>query len=374
MVMRVPIRVLYVLGTAGVGGVETFVRGIAGTINRERFEISVCVVGCEGELSSELRQKGVPVMCLGSDHFGLQAMCRFHVWVQNCRPHVLHANVGGRRIRWLARGAGCRKIICHCHGPSDDLAESVRCSDPRVRSTLNNAYGVSSDLVLACSGWLGSRLSSIVPNLSRRIRVLHYGVNAEAIPCGETARMRIRKQLGVPSHVLVLGFVGRFVPQKGIGELRRVAAAWLEREPQGRFLAIGDGPLRSMLDDLRGSYTDRVYLAGARSDATTLLAAMDVMVLTSKWEAFGIVNLEAMAAGIPLVAFDIDGVHEAIGHGRTGVLVAPGDVDAMGASVDALMRSPLERTAVGEAGRSTVQQEFSLRKMVDVLGAIYERL
>lgn len=372
--VRRPVSVAHVLGAAGVGGVETFVRGVAHGIDRERFSLSVCAIGRDGALGDHLRALDVPFVCLDDPGLGPRAMVRLHAWMRAQRPDIVHTSVGGRRIRWLAKNTvGC-SVLCHVHGPPDEMAEAVQRRAPGLRRRLWNAFGWGSDLILTCSDWLRSVVHEILPELEDRLHSLPNGIELPTDGDRAASKIRSREILGVPAGIPVLGFLGRMVPQKGILELSQVARDWLENTPDGRFVAVGAGPLFPLLESLQGEFGDRMVLPGERPDAAALVPAFDLMVVTSRWEAFGIVNLEAMASGVPVVAFDVDGVSEVVTHGQTGVLIPNRDVGEMSGWVRDLMRSPERRTSMGELGRRRVIERFSLQRMITTLSGFYGTL
>src|SRR5437660_1280563 len=114
------IRVLLLLGTARAGGVETFVLELARHIDRRRFDLSVCIIGSNGPIVDALRTAGASVYVLGAQkRFWRRALSYFlYVWAG--RFDIVHANIGGRLPRYLARFAGCRVVITHVHGPADE--------------------------------------------------------------------------------------------------------------------------------------------------------------------------------------------------------------------------------------------------------------
>jgi type III pantothenate kinase len=104
------------------------------------------------------------------------------------------------------------------------------------------------------------------------------------------------------------------------------------------------------------------------------MQAFDVLIVPSEWEAFGIVSIEAQAAGVPVVAFDVDGLRESLSDGVTGVLVPHRDTLAMAEAVAELLADPARRTAMGAAGVQLVAERFSAEGMVSQLAQIYGRL
>jgi glycosyltransferase involved in cell wall biosynthesis len=184
-----------------------------------------------------------------------------------------------------------------------------------------------------------------------------------------------RRTLGLDSEDLVIGTVGRLVAVKNQAMLLEALA--LVRAQGVRFKAVlaGEGPL---LDDLQAQaarlgLSDRVLLAGNRRDVPDMLAAYDVFVLSSLSEGLSNVILEAMAAGLPVVATDVGGAGELVQPDRTGILVSSNDAEAMAAALLKLVRSPETRLAMGGAARASAEH-FSLDAMIRQYERVYLEL
>ena len=143
--------------------------------------------------------------------------------------------------------------------------------------------------------------------------------------------------------------------------------------PEAHFVIAGDGPLRQELvalaEDL--GLRDRVHFLGFRSDASALMGSLDVLVVPSLTEGSPLVTLEAMAAGVPVVASAVGGIPDQVRHGKEGLLVPPGDTGAMGDAIVALLRDPARARSLGEAGRRRATSEFSHAAMVRRIEDVY---
>jgi glycosyltransferase involved in cell wall biosynthesis len=139
---------------------------------------------------------------------------------------------------------------------------------------------------------------------------------------------------------------------------------------------IGDGPLEAEVRSLAGrlGLDGRVRIAGYMSDPAPVLASASVFALSSRSEGFPRSVLEAMRAGLPVAVSDVGGVREAVEHGKTGLLVPPGDPSALAAALGRLLSAPELRDRMGAAGRAAFESQFRLETMVDRTALLYERV
>jgi len=204
-----------------------------------------------------------------------------------------------------------------------------------------------------------------------RVRVIPNGVDPARFEGAVQDGLRAR--LGVPGPMAL--YVGRLAANKGLPTLLE---AWAKVPPEATLLVAGEGHLHAELGkQARDLGLDgRVRLLGRVDDATLLqaYAACDLFVLPSEYEAFGIVLLEAMAAGKPVVAARAGGVPEVVAEGATGLLVPVGDAPRLAEAVQALLADPVRARAMGEAGRRRVHQGFTWDAVVGQVEALYREL
>lgn len=171
---------------------------------------------------------------------------------------------------------------------------------------------------------------------------------------------------GVPRIVMV----ARFAPQKNQQQL---LSALAEVELPFKLTFVGDGPTRLAAEQLAGELglTPRVEFLGVRRDTEQILAASELFVLATNWEGFPITILEAMRAGLPVIATDVDGVREAVLDGQTGCLVPRGDTQALREKLILLLSDARLRGKLGAAGRSIYEREFTRPVMLDKIADVY---
>ncbi len=189
-------------------------------------------------------------------------------------------------------------------------------------------------------------------------------------------RRAARAALGLEPDRLVLLTIGRLTVMKGQRYLLDAVPDLARRFPDLAVVVLGSGhlheQLRAQADGL--GIGDRVYLPGHRTDARMLLDAADVFVLPSRHEGMPLVLLEAMDAGLPVVATRVIGSEEVVADGVTGLLVPPGDPAALGAALSRLLADPILREQYGRAGRQRYRQCFTSARMADDTAAVYQRV
>ncbi len=189
-----------------------------------------------------------------------------------------------------------------------------------------------------------------------RVRIIPNGVSVD--------RFTPRELSGRPVTTILT--VANLRAEKAHEVLLAAAAELRPRHPHLRFLIAGDGPRAHELRALAGSLgvDAQVTFLGHREDVPALLAAADVFVLPSRSEAFPNSAIEAMAAGLPLVASRAGGLLDLVDDGRTGLLVPPDDHGALAAALESLMLSPARAAALGAAAREEVSRRYSFDRMV----------
>jgi glycosyltransferase involved in cell wall biosynthesis len=170
----------------------------------------------------------------------------------------------------------------------------------------------------------------------------------------------------------IIGSLGRLEPTKGFDVLLRALPAI----PEATLVLVGEGSDRGALEELADALGvgERVVFAGWSEDARRQLTTFDVFALPSRFEASPLSVLEAMLASLPVVASDVGSVGEAVENGRTGILVAPEDPEALGRALRGLLDDPDRAQALGHRGREQALERFSVDGMVQAYERLYEEV
>jgi glycosyltransferase involved in cell wall biosynthesis len=192
---------------------------------------------------------------------------------------------------------------------------------------------------------------------AERASVIRAGIDLEAFRSAAGGDA-VRVALGIPPTALLVTQVGNFKPQKAPLDFVRMAAAVASQVPDVWFVMVGDGPLRTAAEELARSLgvAEHMVFCGWWDDVTALLDATTVSVLTSVHEGLPCSVVEALAAGVPVVATAVDGTVEVIGSGVNGFLAPVGDVDALATGVRGILQDPVMRERMAAAARDGLDQ------------------
>ncbi|WP_158220609.1 glycosyltransferase family 4 protein [Kineosporia sp. A_224] len=379
--------VAHVLGTPGTGGVpvvaHALLRRLPGwrphlyyltdrTADPVRRDVAVAA----------LQAAGVVVRLVPADvaRDKERAVDTVAGWVAQDGVRLVHTH--STRPNRYGRLAALRvpgvRVVAHYHNHYDD-----KWSDGSADLDLERRLAARTDHLVACSESVRDHVVDRLGVGADRVTVLRNGVDAERFAHGDGAR--VRQGLGVAPGTTVIGAVGRLCAQKAPDDvLEAVAPILLQRNgsggsgPRAELWFVGapdDAALAAALERRAAGLgvAGAVRFLGYRADVPDVYAALDVVVLASRWEGFGLVVAEAMAAGRPVVATDVGGVGEAAGTGLSGgpaaLLVPPGDVAALRAGVaDVLARPALAADlALRGVGRSATLGWGEAAAALDVL-------
>ena len=235
--------------------------------------------------------------------------------------------------------------------------------------------------MIAISKVIEKNLLATHPLGPEQVGIIHHGIDLGRFVPDAERRNAVRAEFGIREDELVVGIVGRLQESKGHLQFLEVAQRILPDFPGTRFVVVGeatrgeDEEANIILDKFeKAGLGDRLILTGYRDDVPDVLGAMDLFLFPTHSEAFGLVIVEAMAMGVPVVSADCDGVPDIVVHGETGFLVPPTDVQGLTGAVAELLGDEGKRLAFGEAGRARARELFSEEKMCGEMEELYRRL
>jgi len=205
------------------------------------------------------------------------------------------------------------------------------------------------------------------------------GIDADEYTNYQSDRVAIRHSYGINADDLWVGSVGRLVPNKGIDTFVRAAALVSEQFPKARFVVASDGPLRGELEELAHSLgiAEKVQFTGllpSSQSVMDLMSGLDVFVLPTRREGLGIVFVEAMALGCPVVGSRIEPVDQVVRHGETGLLATVDDPNDFAEAILTLLRDPQLRREMSEAGPEYVKSKYDLQLVFERTENVYHQV
>lgn len=258
-------------------------------------------------------------------------------------------------------------ILYHVHGRSDDLQWS--------RKLFYFLFGRRFSKVITVSQAVSESMVSNVPIQKSQVLVLENSINYDLYANCTADRALLRRTLDIPLEAFVFVAVGRLVPTKGYSYLLRAFSQVKNRCPRAHLLIVGDGSLRSELEQIIVSMrlNDCIHLLGYRQDVPQLLKISDAFVLSSIHEGFGLVVLEAMAAGLQVIVTDSGGPSEIVQHGYNGFVVKPADAEELAkCMLDQVSTSKENAQRITANATRHVLEKYSHDRIVKSLEAIYE--
>jgi len=237
------------------------------------------------------------------------------------------------------------------------------------------------DRILTITHLMRNLAIQSLPISADKVYALHYGIAADELYAQRGDPQESRRRLGIATDAFVIGLIGRLEESKGQKALLEAFSQIYQRFPQARLLFVGDPPpehsgydqkLRELAQEL--DIADRVHFVGFQIQTAPIFAALDLFVLASKQEAFGLVLLEAMAQGVPIIATRAGGVPEVIQDGVNGLLVKSGDAAELAGAMARLMRDAELRSRLGAAGFRVVRDQFGIRAHMAALEGHFEAI
>ncbi len=367
MTSATPYRIAYVIGELGKGGAEYQLHELLRHLDRGLFEPRVFVLAPGGWWTEPIRALGVRVDEMTRRRSAdVARLGRLRAHLREFAPHVLHT------ILWSANSYG-RLAAIGLGVPVVVAAERNAIVRPswqvwtgRVLDRITDAHLVNCEAVAAV---LTER--ERVPR--EKVRIIPNGIDIGRLPLFSLDRAAARATGGFPPERRLIAQVGRLTRQKDYPTFLRAAAMIAAEAPDVDFLVVGEGEERARLEALavRLGLGGRLRFTGLVHDVPGLLRLVDVLLLTSTYEGFPNVVVEAMATGAVAVATDVGGCRELIHHQETGLLVPPRAPAAAAAAALRVLRDPVFGRRLAVAARRRVETDLGVERMAERTAAAY---
>lgn len=366
-------KILHIIWSLELGGAERYLVDLL-TQHQSFGEHTseVLVLSTQGPFSEPLKQIGIPIHYMelrsGTD---IRGILRLRTFLQRHTFDILHSHSNNLALNWLLRSVSAFKLYTEHGGGLLGCQSGGGWKDRFIYRFFADHY----DGYIAISHAIAALMIQTNPKIKTRITIIHNGTDVTAIEqtpaCAETSLPNVFFQAGKR-----VGIVARLSPEKGVANFINTAAIILRSIPDTVFAIIGDGNLRNELELLARDLgiANNLLFLGYRNDAISIIKHFDVFLSTSKTEGFGLVLIEAMAAGIPIVALNMTGaISEIISNGRDGFVVETENFEEIAdRTIKLLHDSSLRQEFVNNA-YIKVRRNFSIENNAKKILILYKK-
>ena len=366
-----PVKILLITHDLNIGGLQRVVTDIALNLAPTRYAVGVLALREGGPFEKDLLEAGIPVYKLPVsqgrvDYF---AFWKIRQLIVKLAPDIIHTHNTQPFIEGtLAAMLAGRPVVVHTdHGRQFPDKRRYMWMEWLASKAVAGIISVSNDnkASLVKHEHISADKISVIPN----------GIDNKKYQPKVNGRLK-RAALGLePDAWPVLGWCGRMSPEKGLSVLLRSLPDVVRQYPRVRLLLMGDGTLRKELEDQaeQEGVASHVRFLGARADVPEVLQLLDLFVLPSLREGLPLVLLEAMAAGIPIVATDVGGNHQAVTDGVTGYLVPSENPAALARAINQLLDDDTTRRRFSSEAQRRFAEQFTISRMVERYDEVYRQ-
>ncbi len=365
-------HILHIITTINRGGAENHLATLVSHQILSGLKVTVVYLKGDGYWASSMRNLGVRVESLGIQRYWeIEQIFKLRGLIKTVAPDIVHAHMPPAELY--------ARLALLFLSPSPVMVISKHNDEPFFRGFGNAVVGCwvghGASRVIAISDAVKSYICKNLNIPYGKVTTVHYGIDISQYTKTITNQRRdIRTEWGIPNDFLVIGTVSRLVPQKALHILLMAYSRYRTlASKESCLVVVGSGP---QLDELKAiasknGLDGKVIWAGFREDIPAVMGAFDTFILTSSYEGFGLVLLEAMASACPIVASRTSAIPEIVQDGITGILCQPTDHDAFAQALFSLENDGL-RTSLGAAGRERANIHFTIERMADSTKSIYK--
>lgn len=370
------IRVVHIIKVIRVAGAESHLLTLLAGLRERGIDARIIVLHNPDnpmqDYADLLTARGIPVQRMVIHrHSDVLIVRRLAAVLRDLQPdivhtHLIHADLFGLLA---AKWAGVKHVVSSRH---NDDAFRYR----RPLRLLNHFFWRMTEAGIGISDAITQFSIRVEGARPAQIRTIHYGLELQPPLDRGASHRTLTSELNLPSDTLLLGMVCRLVEQKGVRYGLDAFAQIAADFPAAHLLIAGEGTLRTELENwtrILGIQT-RVHFLGWRGNIPAFMAGLDIMLLPSLWEGFGLVLLEAMAQQTPIIASRVSAIPEVVADEETGLLVPPRDVPALADALRRLLTDAPLRQHMGLMGRDRLETVFNAARMVDETAALYAAL
>ena len=375
-------RVLIAIPVLFIGGTEIHTLNLVKALVSGGYYVSICCYyDYDSSMVSKFKETGAEIILMGlrRPEGLLPLFIKLMGLFKKVKPVIVHVQyiAPGLIPIMAAKLAGIKKVFATVHQPGRTYGLKAKLL---IRTAAYLCDGFFSNSTSVEESWFGS--SEIFDSARNDGKRKHFticnGVDVDRIAriVKEGDKESIKESLNI-GNKKVIGVVGRLREEKGQLTLLESMERVIKELPDAALLVVGDGPDRAYLEHaaVELGVNDHVIWLGQKDpdEVFELYGLMDLVVVPSLFEGFGLTAAEAMTAGKPVVASNVDGLKEVVQDGVSGLLVPPGNSKALGQAIFELLANPGKGASMGERGKKIVEREFSLSRFQSNILAAYSQ-
>jgi glycosyltransferase involved in cell wall biosynthesis len=349
---QLKINIAFVLCGLDYGGAERLVLDLIKNIDREIFNVHLITIKGGGKLLAEFEKTGIQIKLFNkTSKLGLKTIWEIKKYFKQQKIDIVHTHLFAGDI-WGGIAA------CLARVPIIVSTEhNLNLDEGWLRKIFKNFSSVYMRKIFAVSEAVREYLIKLEKINPEKIKVIYNGV--------DLAKFGFIKDYHFNSSQTTLGLIGRLEPQKG----HLVALEALERSivryPDLKLIIMGDGSLKPIIEQRikELDLTDRVIWQATQTDVIPIFRQLDILIVPSLWEGLGIIVLEAMACGLPVITSEVNGLKELIVDGQNGWLFTPSDSLMLAEKIKSLINNQTDLEIIRQNGRKMVEQKFNIKNI-----------
>ena len=368
--MMVPAKVVHIVEDLKLGGLEKIIAAIVTGLDRSKYHPEVWCLARGGEITRWISERGVDVRIFNfSGYYNPLNIMKLSRLLRKSEVDIVHAHAyfAGTFARLAATLARVPVVISHVHTTDYQLKKR--------NFFIEKALSKVTDKVVCVSGAVQNFVTSLEGIDKKKTTVIYNGTTIleENAACFNVTR----ESLGLSPKDFVIITVASLVENKGHLFLLEAIQGLVAANHRIKLIIVGEGPLQGKIRRFISTKNiqSHVLLTGKRDDVACLLKLADVSVLASVGrEGLGLALIEAMAAGLPLIATKVGGMPEVVENNVNGFLVKPGNILEVRKAINQLMINEKKRLQMGEASRRKYFEKYTSQNMIFKIESLYDRL
>lgn len=376
------LKIAHVINSFGLGGVPQVAYQLLRSLPADTYDVFVYVLknyhdnsDARQRLAQQFTELGATVRTPERDEKKFYVVSQIAHWLMNDQIDILHThsykpNIYGRLAGLLCRHKGI-KMIAHYHNYYDNKWQE---DDSLIYEQM---LAQQTDHFLACSRSVAEHAASRIGIESSRVEVLLNGIDLGRFKARQS-KSAIKAEFDIPENNKLVGVVGRISRQKAQDVFLEAAAKLVETHPDALFLLAGAPDEPEVLQQLKAQAKTlgihhKVLFLGYIEDITKIYSILDILVMPSRWEGFGLALVEAMAMSLPIVTTDVGGILEVVVPNESALIVPPDNAEAVAEAIGRLLENPAIMTKFSNAGSNRARQ-FSHDRIGLQAHQCYQRL